>query len=121
MAAINFVVHGNPVAKSNSYRIFKSRMYKTAACKQWEAAVLSACKASCVASVQIPAFPKGVPCTIRIAWFKRDNRRADLDNILKSILDSLNGFAYDDDSQVCEIIASKHIDAKFPRVEISIY
>lgn len=34
-------------------------------------------------------------------------RNGDLDNICKSILDALNGFAYADDAQVTTLIASK--------------
>ena len=33
--------------------------------------------------------------------------RPDIDNLVKSIMDSLNGFAYDDDSQVIELHAWK--------------
>ena len=34
--------------------------------------------------------------------------RKDLDNICKSILDALNGIAYDDDRQIVELIAYKY-------------
>lgn len=38
---------------------------------------------------------------------KRPEVRPDIDNIVKVVMDGLNGIAYDDDSQVAEIIASK--------------
>lgn len=45
-------------------------------------------------------------------------RRGDIDNFLKSVMDSLNGIAYSDDCQVDEIHAARAIDAKRPRVEV---
>jgi Holliday junction resolvase RusA-like endonuclease len=42
---------------------------------------------------------------VRINWFKKGRERGDLDNILKVIMDSLNGIGYQDDSQVKSIIA----------------
>lgn len=46
--------------------------------------------------------------------------RPDLDNLIKAVLDGLNGYAFDDDSQVVEIHARKqYTDAK-PRAEIVI-
>jgi Holliday junction resolvase RusA-like endonuclease len=34
-------------------------------------------------------------------------KKPDLDNVVKSVLDSLNGIAYKDDAQVCELIVSR--------------
>ena len=31
----------------------------------------------------------------------------DIDNLLKTVLDGLNGVAFRDDAQVCEVVASK--------------
>ena len=38
---------------------------------------------------------------------KRPECRPDIDNIVKVVMDGLNGIAYDDDSQVVEVSASK--------------
>jgi len=48
--------------------------------------------------------------------------RLDADNIAKSILDGLNGVAYEDDDQVIELLVRKHKVrcAKEERVEIEI-
>ncbi len=46
-------------------------------------------------------------------------KKPDTDNILKSILDPLNGIAYHDDSQVCKISGLK-IYGENPRVEVTI-
>lgn len=37
----------------------------------------------------------------------RHTKKPDVDNCLKAIFDALNGIAYDDDSQIVEVIASK--------------
>lgn len=42
-----------------------------------------------------------------ITWHKKDKRQRDIDNILKPILDALNGIAYLDDSQVTELFVEK--------------
>ena len=47
----------------------------------------------------------------------RPTKKPDIDNIEKIILDSLNGIAYKDDSQVVESNTSKHYAEK-PRVEV---
>lgn len=38
----------------------------------------------------------------------RHNKRPDIDNCIKAITDALNSIAYDDDSQIVEIKASKY-------------
>ena len=48
----------------------------------------------------------------------RPTKKPDLDNIAKSVLDSLNGLAYKDDSQVVILNIEKHYGD--PRVEIEI-
>lgn len=51
----------------------------------------------------------------------RPAKRGDLDNTLKSLLDSLTGVAWNDDSQVSEIKARRYdTDRKNPRVVVTI-
>ena len=47
------------------------------------------------------------------------NKKPDLDNVAKIILDSLNKIAFDDDSQVIRLIVEKHFSDK-PRVEVTL-
>ncbi|MCI5633305.1 RusA family crossover junction endodeoxyribonuclease [Helicobacter sp.] len=49
---------------------------------------------------------------LSVVWHKKDNRRRDIDNILKPILDALNGIAYFDDSQVSELFVKKEQGAQ---------
>jgi Holliday junction resolvase RusA-like endonuclease len=46
-------------------------------------------------------------------------KKPDLDNVVKIILDALNGVAYRDDTQVAEIHAAKHYSAD-PRVIVTV-
>ena len=46
------------------------------------------------------------------------DKKPDIDNVIKSILDGLNGVAYSDDSQVVDISCSKCYTELSPRVEI---
>ena len=46
-------------------------------------------------------------------------KKPDIDNIIKSILDGLNGLAYEDDSQIVSLTANKYYSDN-PRVDVSI-
>ena len=50
----------------------------------------------------------------------RPRRRGDLDNLLKAVLDALQGAAYHDDQQVTEIHANRYDDKRSPRVEVHV-
>lgn len=47
-------------------------------------------------------------------------KKPDIDNVLKSIFDALNGYAMSDDSQITEVIAEK-IYSENPFVEVTIF
>ena len=46
--------------------------------------------------------------------------KPDLDNVIKAVLDGLNGVAFEDDKQVVSIISSKHYD-ETPHVQVHIW
>lgn len=52
--------------------------------------------------------------------FYRAQRRGDLDNRIKVLLDALQGVAYADDAQVVKLEAELHEDSKNPRVEVEL-
>lgn len=45
--------------------------------------------------------------------------KPDTDNIIKAVLDALNGLAYEDDSEVVSVTAKKYYSAE-PRVEVAL-
>lgn len=112
----SFVVPGNPVGKARP-RFVRGRTYTPQKTVEYE---------QIVAASAHDAMPEPFTGPIRIevyAWFeippslsakKRSERLAtrhmqkpDLDNIVKTIKDGLNGIAYADDAQVSEIAAVK--------------
>ncbi|MEG0409311.1 MAG: RusA family crossover junction endodeoxyribonuclease [Bacilli bacterium] len=68
---------------------------------------------------QIPKSTSKKLKKIMIEEEKYHIKKPDIDNIIKSILDGLNGVAFADDNQVCRIMATKRY-AEVPRVEIEI-
>jgi Holliday junction resolvase RusA-like endonuclease len=88
---------------------------------------------------QMPVYPKGtalrvkvtIGCSIPKSYSKKKqaqcregiivpDKKPDIDNILKSIFDALQGgYAFDDDSQIVEIYAEKKYAEK-PFVEVEI-
>ena len=61
--------------------------------------------ALCAKSAQVK--PTKEQVSLWIKWHKKDKRQRDIDNILKPILDALNGISYLDDSQVTELFVKK--------------
>lgn len=126
---IHFTVEGAAVPKQRP-RISGRRAYTPKRTKDYEERVLNAFRSSY--SGFYPAFGKDVPVRICItvsqeiprSWSKKKraqaesgeivplSRNGDVDNIAKSILDALNGFAYEDDCQVVKLMISKKYGAQ---------
>jgi len=49
----------------------------------------------------------------------RPTKKPDIDNCIKAIADSINGLAYQDDTQIVSVTAEKYY-AEIPRVEVEI-
>jgi len=60
--------------------------------------------------------PKSLPTKDREGWH---TKRPDLDNLVKLMMDAMNGIVFKDDSQVCAIIAMKGY-GEIPRTELTI-
>lgn len=67
------------------------------------------------------ASPVDGDVTVEVIFYRRTGQRCDLDNLLKLVLDALNGFAWIDDSQVVSILAEKTVDAANPRTELRVW
>lgn len=66
------------------------------------------------------SIPKNTSARMRIKMQNKDilpQKKPDIDNIAKVIMDALNGLAYHDDAQICNLKVSK-IYGDNPRVEI---
>lgn len=112
---INFIVYGNTVSKSNSYRIAGNRLYKTQAVKDWELLIK---QSASVTKPQNWMHTQSYNVSVKIFW--PNKRRKDIDNISKSLLDSMAGILYEDDSQVQELHLYRGFDKQNPRIEVSV-
>ena len=132
VASIAFTLDGVPVPWGRA-RLVGTRHVTPAKTRRYEEAIGKLCRvrmgalkpASGPIAVSFVAF---IP--IPESWSKTDKARAmagllqptsrpDLDNYEKAILDGLNGVAFYDDSQVCDVIKAKRYSNK-PRVSVEI-
>ena len=60
------------------------------------------------------------PVFVRLAFYCKDKRRRDIDNLVKSTVDGMMGIVFKDDTQVVYIQAWKMIDKESPRAEVDI-
>lgn len=115
-AEIHVCVPGAPVGKQRPRMTRRGAVYTPQRTVDYERAVRDACR---------QMLPAGWDPTAQYALVMRvyygDRRRRDLDNVIKSISDGLNGVAWRDDSQVCLVAAGRDYDAADPRVEVTIH
>ena len=145
---INFVVDVDPVptarprlsrfkgGHTHAYTPIKSKMYQERVGKAFKQAVKGSqfdkdlMKSKCYIDVK---FFFAIPKTINRRHLKKKEQqhfyekhnvfRPDIDNLLKSILDGLNGIAFEDDCQVALIRGEKLFVAPdtLPRAEVAVY
>ena len=99
------------VSKKNRMRYARGRVYKTAEVQDFEHALE---KAAAEAICQITDWkPLSGPVKLELQMQFPDRRRRDLHNTLDTICDALQEIIYEDDAQVCEIVAKKTIGNKW--------
>lgn len=120
-----FVIPGQPVAKGRpriGLRGIKATAYTPKATRQYER------DAKILIKVAMAGRPplEGAVSVVIDAWFAKPKRKLksqhhtstpDADNICKILCDSMNGIAFHDDSQVCQLAINK-LYGENPRVEI---
>lgn len=105
--SVNSYWRSVPASRNRTARVLISeqgRRFKTA-CRNASAAQ---CKEPMAGDVSI----RGV------VYFA--NRRRDLDNCIKPMLDALIGVVYHDDRQICHLEFTKALDLTRPRVEVAV-
>ena len=127
---ICFVVKGDPRGKGRPRFTKSGHAYTDENTKQYESLVAwsyrmaSGYKFTSPVRVTIMAHFKPPNKSKKVVGDMLDGhilptKKPDVDNIAKIILDGLNGIAWDDDTQVVELIVSKHY-SKEPRVAVMI-
>lgn len=135
---IQFTVLGNPVGKSRpKFSTFNGHAvaYTPAKTVSYENLVKLSFQQQCNCKpydkdVQLAAkiiayfpIPKSVSKKARQKMIDKEikhTKRPDVDNLIKAILDALNGIAYYDDSQICEIMCGKYYGEE-PKVQVQIW
>lgn len=131
---IEFTVYGEPVAKGRPRFTKRGIAYTPQKTSNYENLVklsyLEIPREKHLNGEQLQAeiiaffsIPKSKPKKLQLKMLSgevRHTKRPDLDNIAKSVLDSLNGIAYNDDSQIVTLVVSKYYSSE-PRTEIRIF
>lgn len=112
MSVFNFRVLGLIVPKGRARTLRSGRSYTPQRTVDYEMLIGMAAKA---AGVTVLTGPVGMALHITLPIPKASKQQAgdfapvrpDLDNIAKAYLDGLNGIAYVDDGQVCQLFVSK--------------
>lgn len=133
MTEINFTVPGTPVGKGRprfvratgrTYTPDRTLVYENWVRECWRNGNFPKLTGSVTA--RINAFfpiPKSVSKKKRAVMESEDVQytgKPDTDNVAKCVLDSLNGMAFDDDSQVSFLIVTKSYGAA-PRCEVALF
>ena len=120
---IDIVFHGTPIGKARP-RFGRDKngnvvTYTPTKTRQFERDFRSLAQVAMIGKTVLEG-PVKVTIT---AYFSHKTKtgwhvsRPDLDNIIKAVLDALNGIVFDDDAAVCELVASKKYDDN-ERVEV---
>ena len=120
---MDFIVDGKPQGKQRPrfsrisktvYTPTKTAKYEKQIAKAYTDAGGKCIPAECYVSVSVSAFfpvPKSYSKKKREDCLERrlrPDKKPDMDNILKVVLDALNEVAYEDDKQVVELIGRKY-------------
>lgn len=125
-----FIIPGEPVAKGrprvtrtgHAYTPERTRLYEAHIRDLWKKK--SAHRASCGLPLRVFvtayfSVPKSVSKKRRIGMEGAPHtKRPDADNIAKSVLDALNGLAFEDDSNIHDLRVVKCYTLGEPRVEL---
>lgn len=88
------------IAKPNNYKKGKRSIYKPKDVHLQESTIKSIATLACEENSWLVS---SKPIRVDVYACYKDKRRRDIDNILKGLLDCLNGIIYKDDSQILEI------------------
>lgn len=111
---VEFTVDGTPVSVNHMYH---SRGKIRFLCK--EGKLYKEKVADIVKKLVNTSTSKDV--LVEITFYFGDNRRRDISNYDKGLLDSMIKIVYDDDSQIQTLILHKQIDKENPRAHVQIF
>lgn len=119
--ALSLVIEGEPIPKQRPRVVTervaggkrRTRTFTPERTERAEAAIRAAAQRQ---GVQ----PMAGELAIDVTFYRSTAQRCDVDNLVKTLTDALNGIAYADDSQITDVHARKRIDRTHPRTELMI-
>ena len=108
--SINFVVEGEPRPKQ-SFRYAKGGGYTPASVKAWQEAVAWEAKIAMKGEDLLTGWLK-----VTLLFMLGNNRRVDIDNLSKCVLDAMNGIVYEDDTKISQLDLEKMTSHEKPGV-----
>ena len=113
MSTYQLTIPGNPIPKARP-RVVNGVAYTPERTKEWEALARDQ------AAVQWSGDPLRGPLALTLHFYRRTRHIVDLDNLVKSVTDALQGVCYLNDWQIVRLVATKSINRDDPGVEIEI-
>ena len=106
---VHFTVDGRPQAKQRP-RFARGHSYTPQKTREAEASVVGAFKAKYFDFVPLSS-PLSVTMLFQFKKPKKEKKhftqRPDVDNLVKTVMDALNGVAWEDDAQIVQLVAQK--------------
>ena len=115
--SLTFTVHGPPVPKARARKGKGGHWHTPKSTQAYESLVYW----TAMRALQGQGWPRDRRYRVECAIYMPNARRADSDNIIKSVLDAGNELLWGDDSQVIEIATIKRIDPAAPRIDVRVY
>ena len=104
-----------PPSSNRYYRSFRGRVVKSQEARDYQRTVVHL-----TAGDALDGFPLTGAVGLQLNFY-RPQRRGDLDNRIKVLVDALQGILYSDDKQVSELHAYLHDDKQNPCVEVNVW
>ena len=131
---MHLIIQGNPIGKGRprvTTRGGFARAYTPRRTADYESSIVTAykqqipsnyklegpIKANIKAYFKLPNSTTKKDKALMLSNIIKHTHKPDIDNIEKSILDALNGLAYEDDSQIVKLSAEKFY-SEYPRLEL---
>lgn len=109
---IQLFIPGQPIPKARP-RVINGYAHTPIRTARWEDTIGWSARAAGVE-------PLAGDVSVMVAFRRKGKQRADVDNLLKSVLDGLNGIAFADDKQVVELHATVQYGCASPGVMVTV-
>ena len=111
---MELVIPGQPKPKQRPRQGKSGRFYTPLSTKAHERRIAWFARAKML-------HPLTGPVALKAVFYRQSETACDVDNLLKALMDGLQGIAYENDSQVEHVEGIKRIDRKNPRTEVEIH